>query len=141
MVSVFVRAPLTRIASASNRSSMSKVVRIQLYLSCILMQMWERRVRSRSTIGSGGAMRSAVAEEARAAQRAREARMTPTARVRLALALGARDLRVFAAARGVSIAQAWKALRDAKQVGRTPSAVMERLGSDEASEPSAAREG
>lgn len=69
-------------------------------------------------------MRSAVADEARAAQRAREARMTPEARVHLALALGERDLRAFAEAHGLGLAEAYRQLRRAAQAGRTFSAVM-----------------
>ena len=74
-------------------------------------------------------MRSAVADELRATQRAREARMTPGARVRLALALGERDLRAYAAAHGLGLAEAYRQLRDAAQAGRTFSAVMSGLTS------------
>ena len=48
-------------------------------------------------------MRSAVADEVREAQRTREAKMTPSGRVRLSLELGERDLRAFASARGLSL--------------------------------------
>jgi hypothetical protein len=60
----------------------------------------------------------------RARTRAREAELTPAARIRLALGLGVRDLRIYASARGLDLAEAWRELRRATQVGRTPSAVM-----------------
>lgn len=70
-------------------------------------------------------MRSTLGKQLRDARLEREARATPEERVRLALALGARDLRTFASARGITPREAYRALRRAAQAGRTPSGVME----------------
>lgn len=72
-------------------------------------------------------MRSPLADALAAEQRAEEARLTPGERVALALALGARDLRTYASARGLSPSEARRALRRAAQRGRTPSGVMTEL--------------
>jgi hypothetical protein len=70
-------------------------------------------------------MRSALAEQLRAAQRAREAKLTPEGRVRLALRLGERDLRAFASAQGIPLREAWRQLRRAGQDGRVRSGAMD----------------
>lgn len=70
-------------------------------------------------------MSSTLADELRSEQREREARLTPEARVRLALELGARDLRAFASARNLSLAEAHRELRRAAQAGRARSGAMD----------------
>ena len=72
-------------------------------------------------------MRSKLADELAAEQRAVELRLTPGERVALALALGERDLRAYASARGLSLGEAHRALRRAAQRGRTPSRAMRDL--------------
>jgi hypothetical protein len=76
-------------------------------------------------------MRSVVGDELRAAQRAREARLTPGERVRLALELGRRDLVVYATAHGLGLVEAYRRLRAAAQAGRAPSGVMSDLARTE----------
>lgn len=69
-------------------------------------------------------MRSSVADDLRQRDRHREAALTPEQRIALALALGRRDLRVFAEAHGLSLAEARRELRALAQRGRTsPSAA------------------
>jgi hypothetical protein len=72
-------------------------------------------------------MRSRLADQLLEEQRATEARLTPTERVALALALGRRDLRAYASASGQSLGEAHRALRRAAQCGRTPSKAMQDL--------------
>jgi len=70
-------------------------------------------------------MRSAIAEAVREKQRAREAALTPSQRVRLALKLGERDLRVLASGQGLTLREAWLLRRRTSQAGRTPSKAMD----------------
>jgi hypothetical protein len=70
-------------------------------------------------------MNSRLADDLDRARRAREADATPAQRVALALALGQRDLRRFAAAQGLSMEEARRELRRSSQHGRTPSKVMQ----------------
>lgn len=70
-------------------------------------------------------MRSALADQLRDARLAREASMSPGARVRLAILLGQRDLRAFASAQGLTLREAWLRLRRAEQDGRVPSGAMD----------------
>jgi len=72
-------------------------------------------------------MRSRLAEELDAERRAREAEATPAQRVALALELGQRDLRRFAIANGMTLAEAHRELRRRSQDGRTPSKLMQEL--------------
>jgi hypothetical protein len=66
-------------------------------------------------------LESAVARRLREELLAREADLDPSERVALAFALGERDLRVYAAAQGLTLREAWRRLRRANQAGRTPS--------------------
>jgi hypothetical protein len=62
-------------------------------------------------------MKSAVATRARDAREAREAAMTPTERVELALALGKRACALFAAGQGLTFEEARRVLEERKRAG------------------------
>lgn len=66
-------------------------------------------------------MDSPIARALREEQRAQEAALSPGERVRFALALGARDLRIYATARGLAPGEARRELRRSAQAGREPS--------------------
>lgn len=71
-------------------------------------------------------MRSEVAEAIRADQRERLAKLTPEQRIQLAFALGRRDIRIYASARGISCAEARRELRRREQRARAvPSKALE----------------
>ncbi|MCA9490128.1 MAG: hypothetical protein H6738_24645 [Alphaproteobacteria bacterium] len=67
-------------------------------------------------------MKSEVAETLDRERREREASLEAGERVALALALGARDLLLYASAHGISPREARIRLRRLAQRGRTPSA-------------------
>lgn len=68
-----------------------------------------------------------VADRLREEDRHDERVMAPAARLRLALALGRRDLETFRAARGVDAATASRLLERRRQSGRRPSACLAAL--------------
>jgi hypothetical protein len=65
-----------------------------------------------------------VADRLREEDRRDVRSMTPDARVKLALALGRRDLETFRAARGLDAATAGRLLQRRRQAGRRPSACL-----------------
>ncbi|MEQ1568793.1 MAG: hypothetical protein ABMA64_24360 [Myxococcota bacterium] len=65
-----------------------------------------------------------LGEQLRLERTRRELEMSPGDRVCLALQLGARDLRAFASANGLSMREAYRELRRVEQRGRTPSPVL-----------------
>ena len=69
-------------------------------------------------------MRTGIGNESRDRRRAREAKMSPGERVALALKLGEADVALLASARGISVAEAVRVARRARQVGRVPSKAM-----------------
>jgi hypothetical protein len=69
---------------------------------------------------------SSVADQLRDESRRRVLGMSPAERLELALRLGDEDARLFAAAHGLSEAEARLALARRRQAGRTPSAAAQR---------------
>jgi hypothetical protein len=69
------------------------------------------------------AMDSPLANDLRRQRREQLAQMTPGQRVRLALLVGTRDLRIFASAQGMTLAEARDEIRRRGQRGRVPSAA------------------
>jgi hypothetical protein len=67
-----------------------------------------------------------VADELRVSGRAAVLRLAPLDRVRLSLELGDFDVHQFAAARGVSVAEARRTLSSARPVGRVASIANDR---------------
>lgn len=67
-----------------------------------------------------------VADELRGASRAAVLRLAPIDRVRLALDLGDADVRRFAAAKGVSVAEARRMLSAGRRIGRVASVANDR---------------
>jgi len=71
-------------------------------------------------------MRSEVMDRVRRKQRRQLSQLTPEQRLQLALALGRRDIRIYASARGISCAAARKELRRKEQLARAvPSQMLE----------------
>jgi hypothetical protein len=68
-----------------------------------------------------------VADQLRREDRHDERAMSPAARLRLALALGRRDLETFRAARGIDAATAARLLDRRRQSGRRPSGCLAAL--------------
>jgi hypothetical protein len=69
---------------------------------------------------------TSVADQLRDESRRRVLEMSPAARLELALRLGDEDARLFAAAHGLSEADARLALIRHRQAGRQPSAAAQR---------------
>ena len=66
-------------------------------------------------------MESPLAEFLEFRRRQRDARLTPSQRVKQALLLGHRDARIFASARGLTLREARDELRRRSHRGREPS--------------------
>jgi hypothetical protein len=68
-----------------------------------------------------------VGDEARTARVEEDTKLSTDARIALAFRLGQRDLVTYATANGLTLKQAYRALRRAASAGRTPSKVMDDL--------------
>jgi hypothetical protein len=71
--------------------------------------------------------RDSVADGFRPEDRARSATLGPAERIARTLALGRRDLRFYAAASGLSMAAARRAVERRRQARRRPSGVVDAL--------------
>ena len=82
------------------------------------VELWSR--------GRYTAVMTSVADQLRSESRRRVLEMGPAVRLELALRLGDEDARLFAAAHGVSEAEARLTLIRRRQAGRQPSAAAQR---------------